>query len=601
MSEGFYKEHGPVIEIFDPLDQNKFSITANPEWSQIPEICTFSDFLQWNFGDEYTDYIRRSVESGQLPLGMKTDYRFSEIVRIQFKYLQYHKVWIHGIDDRSFRVDVVVIVHFKVKLYNGSMMDDEQWYRVTGMFHTDKNSNLFESIQVYNYADIPTNHPYDERLIPILSKCELDSAAEKLLSKYYPDVLSQPMKLNARKLAERMGYRILNARLSEDGSKLGTIIFEDSEINFYTKDGKKRRGIANANTILIDTQAHKKRNLKTDDTIVHECIHAYLHYLFYFLQSLYHSFLNYSMCELEEMAVTHDADESLKWIECQAVHMTHRVRMPLKQTSIKAAELFSKYTDLPDDKASETVIRELAEFYDVSLTAARNRLVEIGYDKARGFGQYANGKPVPGYIVGKEVQRDQTYTIDFERLVKEFQRNDNLRKVLNNGAYVYAEGHLCRNNSKYIEISSKGTALTPYARTHMSECCLLFDIIHEPFNDEYVVGELHRFDDKNSLGYLYEYNEKDIVGTTTALSQLMTKIPHGFGDTMTFHMTNLRLTKDKLAERSLISTRTIARMRGAEKSMPSLESILAVSIGMILISRVVLREQVHGNSTDYVS
>ena len=453
---------------------------------------------------------------------------------------------------------------------------------MTGRFDTDKDSDLFEEVRAYRYEDIPMEQPYDDRLIPIISKTELDAEAERMLAKYYPEALSQPMKLNACELAKRMGYTILKARLSEDDSKLGTVIFMETEVTFYTSGGKKQRRKAKAKTILIDVTAHKHRKLKTDDTIVHECVHAYKHYLFYFLQSLYHSFLSCAMRELEDMAVSKEDDDPLKWIECQAVHMTYRVRMPLKQTSVKAAELFSRYADFPDDKALEAVITDMSKFYDVSKTAARNRLIEIGYDKARGCGQFANGKPVPGYIVGRELHKDQTYTIDFERLVEEYQRNVGLRRVLENGAYVYAEGHLCRNIPKYIEMTPKGIALTAYARTHMSECCLLFTIRHGELKDEYVAGELHRIEDKSSLGYLYEYSDKDVVGTATALTQIMSQIPTGFGDTMTFHMGNLGITNEKLSELSLISPRTVTRMRCADRRMPSTESIIAVSIGMSL-------------------
>lgn len=582
MSEGFYREHGPVIEIFDPIDQNKFQLAANPEWSQIPEICTFSDFLQWNFIEEYTEVIRRELENGQLPLGMKTDYLCGEIIGRRLGYIRMHKVYLHGIDDRSFRVDAVFVAFFSVKLRSGAVIEDQQWYRVTGRFDTDKDSDLFEEVRAYRYEDIPMEQPYDDRLIPIISKTELDAEAERMLAKYYPEALSQPMKLNACELAKRMGYTILKARLSEDDSKLGTVIFMETEVTFYTSGGKKQRRKAKAKTILIDVTAHKHRKLKTDDTIVHECVHAYKHYLFYFLQSLYHSFLSCAMRELEDMAVSKEDDDPLKWIECQAVHMTYRVRMPLKQTSVKAAELFSRYADFPDDKALEAVITDMSKFYDVSKTAARNRLIEIGYDKARGCGQFANGKPVPGYIVGRELHKDQTYTIDFERLVEEYQRNVGLRRVLENGAYVYAEGHLCRNIPKYIEMTPKGIALTAYARTHMSECCLLFTIRHGELKDEYVAGELHRIEDKSSLGYLYEYSDKDVVGTATALTQIMSQIPTGFGDTMTFHMGNLGITNEKLSELSLISPRTVTRMRCADRRMPSTESIIAVSIGMSL-------------------
>lgn len=105
------------------------------------------------------------------------------------------------------------------------------------------------------------------------------------------------------------------------------------------------------------------------------------------------------MPEFEDIAAQKSEDDPVRWVENQAVHLTPRVRMPLYQTTVKAAELFRKYERMPESVAFDYVIADLAGFYDVSKIAARNRLVELGYDKARGIGNFANGEPVPGYLV----------------------------------------------------------------------------------------------------------------------------------------------------------------------------------------------------------
>ena len=78
-------------------------------------------------------------------------------------------------------------------------------------------------------------------------------------------------------------------------------------------------------------------------------------------------------------------------------------------------------------------------------------------------------------------------------------------------------------------------------------------------------GELHRISDKNGIVYLYEYNEKDIAGASEAVVRIMSLLPQGFGQTMTFHMENLGITNEKLSDLSLVSPRTVTRMRGAKK------------------------------------
>lgn len=238
---------------------------------------------------------------------------------------------------------------------------------------------------------------------------------------------------------------------------------------------------------------------------------------------------------------------------------------------------------MPESIALEHVTSDLAEFYGVSKETARNRLVELGYDKARGIGHFANGKPVPGYLVGNNVHYNQTYTIDFEKITEEYIRNEEFRKVLEKGTYIYVEGHLCRNNDKYIWYRNGQPCLSPYARTHMEECCLLFTIRHERQNYEYIPGILNSNTKRGELSYLYKEEYPDAVSEALAVQKIVTDMPEKFSETMVYHMHNLAMTKELLSERSLLNTRTISRMRNCTKKMPSLESIVAVSVGMNLL------------------
>ncbi len=54
------------------------------------------------------------------------------------------------------------------------------------------------------------------------------------------------------------------------------------------------------------------------------------------------------MPEFEDIAAQKSEDDPVRWVENQAVHLTPRVRMPLYQTTVKAAELFRKYERMPE-------------------------------------------------------------------------------------------------------------------------------------------------------------------------------------------------------------------------------------------------------------
>lgn len=145
MSEGLYIEKGPIIIIPDPLNPNFFQIVRNSDWMQIPEICSFTDFIHWNYAEDYEATIRNCVENGLVPLGNQSEYRHEQIASIKLDHTQIHRIYLHHIDNVSFRMDVVMIANFTVHFYGNSFVKEKQWYRVQGTFRICDRSNFFES------------------------------------------------------------------------------------------------------------------------------------------------------------------------------------------------------------------------------------------------------------------------------------------------------------------------------------------------------------------------------------------------------------------------------------------------------------------------
>ena len=55
--------------------------------------------------------------------------------------------------------------------------------------------------------------------------------------------------------------------------------------------------------------------------------------------------------------------------------------------------------------------------------------------------------------------------------------NPALREKVQSGRYLFVDSHICMNNPKYIAADHAGNlCLTQYARHHIDECCLLFDL-----------------------------------------------------------------------------------------------------------------------------
>lgn len=583
MSEDlYYEERGPIIIVTDPYNPNIYQVKRNPMWGELPEICPFPTLLEWQYYEDYKNMLRDGIRKGFVPISTGITRGYFGIYNIGLDDIKFHKTYMHRINSHSFRLDVVIIADITVYYGRGKRATEQQWYRVQGKYDSFGHSNFFETINLYNMEDIPQEHPLSEYLIPYLCRADLDREAEEFLMLYYPEALESPMPVNGKILISRMGFKVMNTRLSLDDSVLARVFFEKTDITYYVNDEAKTATVP-AKTILIDKTAHRNTKKNISDTLVHEGIHIHEHWLFYEGQRLFHSFLFEATPEFENLTRAKSDDEPIRWIEGQADHMTPRIRIPLRQSPIKAAELFEKYKHLPEPISYDYVIAEFAAFYDCSKQTATNRLVETGYDKARGMRKYANGMPVPGYLVESTVRYNQTYTIDFDKVVDEYDRNAEFRRLLEKGDFIYVEGHLCLNRDKYIWTNNNKPFLSTYARTHMAECCLLFTIRHDGRDYEYIPGVLNRNEKKpTALEYLYKFQDDRSVEATDAGVEILMSCPPEFNKTLIYHMDNLGVTNEKLSELSLLSERTITRMRGAKKRMPPLENIISASIGLSL-------------------
>lgn len=65
---------GPVITVKDPLRPGQYKQFRNPDWNEMPEIVSFTQFLTWNYLMDYGQHIRRLHHRGQLPLPWYIDF-----------------------------------------------------------------------------------------------------------------------------------------------------------------------------------------------------------------------------------------------------------------------------------------------------------------------------------------------------------------------------------------------------------------------------------------------------------------------------------------------------------------------------------------------
>lgn len=223
----------------------------------------------------------------------------------------------------------------------------------------------------------------------LFSHKDFDSAAEQLLQEHAPYMFEKAQSLAIENLAdEAYSLMIMDRYLSASGSILGMINFSDIDIMVVNLDKKFQREHLMSGTILVDASLlseyyHHRRRF----TIAHELAHWSIHRQMYFSDGPccnLRQTKNYIACR--EIGVfsgkRHYKWSDSDWMEWQADHFAAALLMPASIFYPTARTIMERYRtgsyllDHCGSNATEKVISELSDSFDVSRTAVRIRLKE---------------------------------------------------------------------------------------------------------------------------------------------------------------------------------------------------------------------------------
>jgi len=485
----------------------------------------------------------------------------------------------------------------------------EQWFQVSCTAELEDGIQDFRisDIQVYSKSRRSKQNNLSEYLVPIIYKEYLDNVAEKFLAKYYPEALTEPMPVPSREVAKRMGLDVQEVHITKTCSVFGQVYFSDCEIQYFDDDAREYKPLTvKRGTILVDPNVFFMRNVGSmNNTIIHECVHWDLHKKFFELEKLYNKEARSISCQVQEGIRPEKNRTPLDWMEWQANALAPRILMPLKQARQKIEELIEKnkrvlQTDNIAD-IMESVVFELSDFFEVSKQAAKIRMIDLGYTEAIGVFTYVDDHYISNYTFERSaLKNNQTFTIGMQDALVEYALNPDFRQLIDSGKYVYVDAHFCVNDTKYIRQNESGYAeLTDYARQHIDECCLIFDIKARR-NDRYgakyytecvlfrnilsdtIIEAKYSSSPQNQRTEARAVELKKISNEAKRTANIMRGLPATFSDTLIAHMDRLEITVEKLEEKSLVNARTIQRMRNDERYQPKLGTIVAVCIGLQL-------------------
>lgn len=301
----------------------------------------------------------------------------------------------------------------------------------------------------------------------ILGKNRLDDYAEKYLTEHYPKALETPMAIPVEELAKESGLRIKEAQLSASSDVFACCVLVDGEVSIYDPaTGKCAPRFYPAGTILVDpTSEWSMGEGARRNALMHEILHWEKDRTFF---QIHHARLAATGGSLEPMKSrvsttfftpsekSRRKETELQWLEWQAHRLAPRVLMP-RPTFISAA---NDILDSSPNLSCGTLLDQLAAFFEVSRSAVKYRLLEVGL-KSR-ITKLADYERVYSFM--DEGKEDFT-ALSYQDAAVLLSGHPRLRRWVQAGDYIFVEGYFVKNSTRYVRIDAHGTyRLKPAAK-----------------------------------------------------------------------------------------------------------------------------------------
>lgn len=447
-------------------------------------------------------------------------------------------------------------------------------------------------------------------LVPYIYAKDLDKHAERFLEKYCPRALDEPIPLPIKEIVENMGLTVYHAPLP-DGI-FGRTYFNDANVEVFTNKActETAEQTICPGTILVNPDVVFMRNIgSTNNTVIHECVHWDKHYKFFELQKLLNPDIQAISCAVVEdyKKKSNKLEDELSWMEWQANALAPKILIPAKTGKTKLSEILNRLHRayrgcLREGYVMELAISEFADFFKVSTIAAKIRAVELGFEQAAGVFNFVDGKNYPPFSFKKgSLKKGQTFVIDRNNVIIQSLLNPDLSEDIAARRFIHAGGLLVINDPQYVSIvEDSEPTLTEYALEHVDECCLVFNrttrvstqyddsfyricfLCRDADSKSFVEASINPKEGKNEDVQKRAREMITIAAEAKRVSDILAEVPSSFCGTLDYHVKRRGYTNEKMEERTGISSRMIQDYRNKKDAKPTLQSVLALCIGLNL-------------------
>ena len=454
---------------------------------------SFAEYVKKRFDNNFWSAAEGYLAENYDSLGLELK-RIRRAGEYEISDVKVEYVWVADKPGMEIQFDVAVSIGFEVQEADYHYDDYDEnivWMMAHCRGNLEHNLDDFEIISVSKYNDKSrVKDPMDDSLVPIIPYEKLEQVATAFLKEHYPSALRVPARgetpvwVDPTVLAKELGLTIKRQRIKEDATVYGQIYFDDTDTVMYSDELEEDVPThIEAKTIVVDPQMCLLRNLGcNNNTIIHECVHWDKHRKAFKLEQLFNQSASCISCEVVGGAATKISKKSTEFMEKQANHLAPRIQMPKEPFIAKAKEYIAFFMRETNAKHTvdvmEMVIKAVEVDFGVSRQAAKIRLVELGFEEAVGTFNYVDGHYVKPHGFSKgSLKLNQTFTISAQDAAIQRFANLELREKVSNGDYLFVDNHYVYNAPLYVIYGADGRLeLTDYARAHMDECCLAFDM-----------------------------------------------------------------------------------------------------------------------------
>ncbi|BAL01384.1 hypothetical protein OBV_41850 [Oscillibacter valericigenes Sjm18-20] len=454
---------------------------------------SFRDYIAKRFDNKFWEIAERYLQD-EFDASSLTFYRLHRPGQSEIDDVKVEHVWVDDLPGMGIQFDVALSLSLSFPEADHHYDNSEEktvWMMARCRGNLERHLDDFTvfDYSAYNGKSRAQN-PLDDSLVPYIAYDQLEKAAHDFLTCHYPEALTitpmgkPPIWVDPSVLAARLGLTVKTQRIREDTSVFGQIFFENTDVALFDAEtgGDVETSIPEK-TILVDPLMYLLRNLgSVNNTIIHECVHWDKHRKAFALEKLFNPDASFISCEVVGGAASPLAKKSTEFMERQANQLAPRIQMPAEPFRAKAKEYISRFIRESDARHTidvmEAVIRQLESDFSVSKQAAKIRLVELGFEEAVGTFTYLDGHYVKPHSFRKgSIKLNQTFSIGVQDAAVQRFVNPELRKLTEDGDYLFVDNHYVYNAPLYVEAGENGRLeLTGYARAHMDECCLAFDM-----------------------------------------------------------------------------------------------------------------------------